>query len=96
MCKLVSALATVLYKIVNYMKIFLWELANDLYEIWLSLILKYLVFQTKNLIFQIKNLVFRSETLDFDQKFEIIGFSYIEFEMVGISSELLLSISKKV
>ena len=64
--------------------------------------LKCLVFQAKNLVFQI-NLVSRSETLDFDkkksgisnQKFEILTFSHIEFEILGISREML-SILKKM
>ena len=47
----------------------------------------------KNLVFQIKNLVFWSKTLDFDRKTqvfqtkksEVLGFSQIEFEILGIS-----------
>ena len=43
-----------------------------------------------------KNLVFRSKTLYFDQKtryfkskkFEIVGFSHIEFEKLGILREI--------
>ena len=50
----------------------------------------------KNLVFQIKNLVFWSKTLDFDRKTqvfqtrksEMLGFSQIEFEILGISSEI--------
>ena len=30
---------------------------------------------------------FRSETLDFDQKSEILGFLLIEFEILGVSSK---------
>ena len=52
--------------------------------------LKYLTFQTENLVFQIKkpsisigNLGFRSKNEVFlNQKFEILSFSHIDFEML--------------
>ena len=52
--------------------------------------LKYLTFQTKNLVFQIKkpsisigNLGFRSKNEVFqNQKFEILSFSHIDFEIL--------------
>ena len=48
---------------------------------------KYPVFQMKNLVFQSKYLVFRF------RNFEILGFSHLKFEILGISSEIP-SISK--
>ena len=50
----------------------------------------------KNLVLQMKNVVFRSKTLYLDQKnryfkskkFEIVGFSHIEFEKRGILREI--------
>ena len=56
--------------------------------------LKYLVFQIKNLVFQSKYLGFRSKNQLFRVwNFEILGFSHLEFEILGISSEIP-SISK--
>ena len=56
--------------------------------------MKNLVFQSKNQVFQSKYLVFQSKTLDFDTRnFEILGFSDLELEILGISSEIR-SISK--
>ena len=46
----------------------------------------------KYLVFQMKNLVFRSNRI---RNFEMLGFSHVEFEILGISSKIT-SISKKV
>ena len=40
----------------------------------------------KYLVFQMKNLVFRSNRI---RNFEILGFSLLEFEILGISSKNL-------
>ena len=41
----------------------------------------------KNLVFQSKYLVFRSKTLDV-RNLEMPGFSHLEFEILGILSEI--------
>ena len=46
----------------------------------------------KHLVFQMKNLVFRSNQI---RNFEMLGFSHLEFEILGISSKMP-SISKKM
>ena len=51
--------------------------------------LKYFVFRMESLVFQIKKLVILSKSPVFQIKnFEILGFLYIEFEILGISSEM--------
>ena len=51
--------------------------------------LKYFVFRIESLVFQIKKLVILSKSPVFQIKnFEILGFLYIEFEILGISSEM--------
>ena len=51
--------------------------------------LKCIAFPVKNLVFQMKNLVFRSKNLVFQiRKFEILGFTLIEFEILRFSSEI--------
>ena len=51
--------------------------------------LKYFVFRMESLVFQIKKLAILSKSPVFQIKnFEILGFLYIEFEILGISSEM--------
>ena len=51
--------------------------------------LKYFVFRMESLVFQIKKLVILSKSPVFQIKnFEILGFLYIELEILGISSEM--------
>ena len=52
--------------------------------------LKYFVFRMESFqVFQIKKLVILSKSPVFQIKnFEILGFLYIEFEILGISSEM--------
>ena len=51
--------------------------------------LKYFVFWMESLVFQTKKLVILSKSPAFQIKnFEILGFLYIEFEILGISSEM--------
>ena len=53
--------------------------------------LKYFVFRMESLVFQIKKLAILSKSPVFQIKnFEILGFLYIEFEILGISSEMFI------